>query len=332
MKAMALKKPDKIENSPLELMEIPVKKPSSDEVLLKVKTCGVCHTDLHIVEGELNPLPKLPIVPGHEIVAVVDKFGENVTNFKKGDRVGVAWLYSADQSCKYCLRGQENLCPNAKFTGFSVDGGYAEYVTAPSDYVYHLPDSFDDIKAAPLLCAGIIGYRSFRLSEVKPGERLGLFGFGASAHIVIQLATHFDCETYVFTRSKEHQKHAKVLGAAWVGTSKDRPPKKIDRAISFAPSGPLVLDILKVLDKGGTLAINAIYLSDIPPISWNLLWHERKIVSVANTTRRDAIEFFKLVQEIEIKTETRPYSLENANKALEDIKYSRFNGAAVLKI
>jgi len=331
MKAMVLKKPDSIENSPLELMEIPVKKPSEDEVLLKVKSCGVCHTDLHIVEGELD-LPKLPIVPGHEIVAVVDELGENVKNFKKGDRVGVAWLYSTDQTCKYCVRGQENLCPHAKFTGFSVNGGFAEYVTAPSDYVYLLPDSFDDIKAAPLMCAGVIGYRSLRLSEVKPGERLGLFGFGASAHIVIQIANHWDCETYVFTRSEEHQQHAKELGAAWVGTSKNKPPKKIDRAISFAPSGPLVLDVLRVLDKGGTFAINAIYLSDIPPISWDLLWHEKKIVSVANTTRQDAVEFLKIAQEIEIKTVTEPYSLENANKALEDMKYSRFNGAAVLKI
>jgi propanol-preferring alcohol dehydrogenase len=332
MKAMVLKAPDNIENSPLELMEIPVKKPSENEVLLKVKTCGVCHTDLHIAEGELNPLPMLPIVPGHEIVAVIDELGENVKNLKKGDRVGVAWLYSTDQTCKYCVRGQENLCPHAKFTGFSVNGGYAEYVTAPSDYVYLLPDSFDDIKAAPLLCAGIIGYRSLRLSELKPGERLGLFGFGASAHIVIQIANHWDCETYVFTRSEEHQQHATELGATWVGTSKDKPPTTIDRAISFAPSGPLVLDVLRVLDKGGTLAINAIYLSDIPPISWDLLWHERKIVSVANTTRQDAIEFFELIKEIEIRTETVTYSLENANQALEDMKYSRFNGAAVLKI
>ncbi|MHA1728211.1 MAG: zinc-dependent alcohol dehydrogenase family protein [Promethearchaeota archaeon] len=331
MKAMVLTHYDNIKNSPLELKEVPVPKPSSNEVLLKMKACGTCHTDLHEVEGDLI-IPKLPIIPGHEIVGVIDKCGDNVINFKKGDRVGVPWLYSSCQSCKFCLRGQENLCPDAKFTGFSVNGGYAQYIVAPSSFIYNIPDIFSDIEAAPLLCAGVIGFRSLKLSELKKGERLGLFGFGASAHIVIQIANHWDCETYVFTRSKNHQKHAKELGAKWVGTAKDVPPKKIDRAILFAPVGELVLDVLKVLDKGGTLAINAIYLSDIPPISWDLLWHERKIISVANVTSQDAVDFLRIASEIPVKTETTVYPLEKANQALKDMKESRINGAAVLKI
>ncbi|MCP4763016.1 MAG: zinc-dependent alcohol dehydrogenase family protein [archaeon] len=331
MKAMVLENPNSVENSPLILKDIPIKEPDSDEVRLKINTCGVCHTDLHLIEGEL-PLLKLPIVPGHEIIGIIDKIGRNVTEFKKGDRVGIPWLYSSCRSCKYCFRGQENLCPDAKFTGYSVNGGYAEYISVPKLYTYRIPDSFNNIKAAPLLCAGIIGYRSLKLSELKPGETLGIFGFGASAHIAIQVANKWDCETFVFTRSKNHQEHAEELGASWVGTSKDEPPKKIDRAIMFAPVGSLVPDVLKVLDKGGTLAINAIHLSDIPPISWDLLWHERKIVSVANTTRQDAHDFLKIATDIDIKIETHTYSLEQANEALIDMKTSRFNGAGVLKI
>lgn len=331
MRAMVLKKPGLIENSPLEMMEVPKKDPAPNEMRLRVKTCGVCHTDLHEVEGELD-LPKLPIVPGHEIVAIVDKCGDKISNFKKGDRVGVSWLYSSCKTCKYCIRGQENLCSSAKFTGYHVNGGYAEFTTVNSSYAYPIPDRFSDIAAAPLLCAGVIGYRSIKLSEVTKGERLGLFGFGASAHIVIQIANYWDIETYVFTRSKNHQDHAKELGAKWVGTSKDKPPHKIDRAILFAPVGTLVLDALKSLDKGGTLAINAIHLSDIPPLSWNLLYQERKVLSVANTTRKDAEEFLRIADEIPIKTNTRSYSLEQANLALKDMKESKINGAAVLKI
>ncbi|MFX1533756.1 MAG: zinc-dependent alcohol dehydrogenase family protein [Promethearchaeota archaeon] len=331
MKAMVLSQPDLAENNPLKLMDLPIPEPKANEIRLRIKACGVCHTDLHEVEGEL-PLPQLPLIPGHEIVADVDKLGDKVTSFTLGDRVGVPWLYSSCMTCKYCQRGQENLCSEAKFTGYHVNGGYAEYTIVPESFAYHLPKNFSDVQAAPLLCAGVIGYRSIRLSDVKPGETLGLFGFGASAHIVIQIAHYWNCETYVFTRSKEHQEHARRLGAAWVGTSKDEPPKKIDRAILFAPAGSLVLDVLRVLDKGGTLAINAIYLSDIPPITWDLLYHERTVRSVANTTRQDAIEFLELAEKIPVKTDTQSFPLNQANKALQDMKASRINGAGVLVI
>lgn len=330
MKAMVMEKTGKVEESPLVLKDVPKPKIDENEVLLKMRACGVCHTDLHEIEGKLKT-KKLPLIPGHEVIGEVIEIGSNVENHAIGDRVGVAWLYSADRSCKYCKRDQENLCDDAEFTGYTVDGGYAEYMKVSGDFTYSIPDVFSDVDAAPLMCAGVIGYRSLRLSEVKPGETLGLFGFGASAHIVIQIAKHWDCETFVFTRSKNHQKHASALGAAWVGTSKDDPPKKIDRAISFAPAGPLILDVLRVLDKGGTLAINAIYLSDIPPISWDLLWHERKIVSVANVTRQDAHDFLQVASEIPVETTTTPYELKDANKALQDMKHSRINGAAVLK-
>ncbi|MBD3353255.1 MAG: zinc-binding alcohol dehydrogenase family protein [Candidatus Lokiarchaeota archaeon] len=331
MKAMVLNEPKDVHENPLSLEDVAKPIIKKDEILIKVSRCGACHTDLHEVEGELE-LPKLPIILGHEVIGHIEETGSSIKDLKNGDRVGVPWLYSADNTCKYCKRDQQNLCPNAKFTGFSVNGGYAEYMKSKKGFTYKIPDGFSDEKAAPLMCAGVIGYRSIRLSEVKPGERLGLFGFGASAHIVIQVANHWDCETYVFTRSKNHQEHAKELGAKWVGTSKDDPPEKIDRAIIFAPAGPIVLDALRVLDKGGTLAINAIYLSDIPPISWDLLWHERKIVSVANVTPQDAIDFLKIAPEIPIKTDTVLFPLEKANKALIDMKESKFNGAAVLKI
>lgn len=329
MKAMVLEEIDDVENNPLQLKEVDRPEPADNEILLKMKACGVCHTDLHEIEGELD-VENFPLIPGHEVIGTIIEKGSRVSNHEIGDRVGVAWLYEADGDCKYCQRDQENLCPNAEFTGYTVNGGYAEYMKVPAEYAYRIPEIFSDVDAAPLMCAGVIGFRSLRLSEIKHGETLGLFGFGASAHIVIQIAKYWDCQVFVFTRSENHQKHAEELGADWVGTSKDKPPKKIDRAISFAPSGPLVLDVLKILDKGGTLAINAIYLSDIPPIQWDLLWHERKIISVANVTRQDAHDFLKVAGKIPIKTTTTPYKLDDANKALQDMKHSRINGAAVL--
>jgi propanol-preferring alcohol dehydrogenase len=331
MKAMVLYAPDKIENKPLIFGDFEKPEPKPNELRIKVKTCGVCHTDLHEVEGELS-IPNIPIIPGHEVIGIVDKCGDKILNYKIGDRVGVAWIHNSCGICKFCIRGNENLCDNAKFTGYNMNGGYAEYMVVPNSYAYLIPKIFTDRNAAPLMCAGVIGYRSIRLSGLKKGDRLGLYGFGASAHIVIQIAKFWNCETYVFTRSKNHQQHALELGAAWVGTSKQDPPKKIDRAIMFAPAGNLVIDVLDHLDKGGTIAINAIHLSDIPPISWDKLWHEKKIVSVANTTRQDAIEFLKIAAEIPIKTDTVKYKLEDANQALMDIKYSKINGAAVLEL
>ncbi|MHA1721339.1 MAG: zinc-dependent alcohol dehydrogenase family protein [Promethearchaeota archaeon] len=331
MKAMILKKTAPIENSPLKYMEIPKPEPQKDEIRIKLRACGVCHTDLHEIEGDL-PMMKKNLIPGHEIIGIIDKIGENVDNFKIGDRVGVPWLYSSCGTCKYCKRSQENLCNDAKFTGYHVNGGYAEYMIASSKYAYLIPEIFSDAEAAPLMCAGVIGYRSIKMSQIKPGETLGLFGFGASAHIVIQIAKYWNCDVFVFTRSKNHQEHARKLGASWVGTSKESPPKKIDRAISFVPSGLIIPDILRVLDKGGTLAINAVHLTDIPPISWDLIYFERQIISVANVTREDAIEFLKLAPEIPIKTEIHTYDLKDANSALQDLKNSKFNGAAVLII
>lgn len=331
MKAMVLRKTNTIEKLPLIYTEILKPEPNQNEIRIKIRTCGVCHTDLHEIEGDL-PTKKLNLVPGHEIIGIVDKCGINVENFSNGDRVGVPWLYSACGKCKYCKRGQENLCDNAKFTGYNVNGGYAEYMVVSSNFAYKIPKIFTDDEAAPLMCAGVIGYRSIRFSQIKPGETLGLFGFGASAHIVIQIALFWKCEVFVFTRSKNHQEHAKKLGASWVGTSKDNPPRKIDSAISFVPSGLIIHDILRVLDKGGTLAINAIHLTDIPAIPWNLIYYERQIISVANTTRKDVTEFLKLAGEIPIKIEIHTYKLKDANLALQNLKNSKFNGAAVLLI
>ncbi len=262
----------------------------------------------------------------------MEKISSNKSNFSEGDIVGVPWLHSSCGTCKFCKKGFENLCSNTNFTGYNVNGGYAEYITVSDSYMYKVPKKFSITQAAPLMCAGVIGYRSYKISEIKEGEILGLYGFGASAHIVIQMAKYYGIETYVFTRSKNHQNHAKQLGATWVGTSKDFPPNKVDRAISFAPSGPLIIDILNNLEKGGTVAINAIHLTNIPEISWDLLYYERSIKSVANTTRNDAIEFLSIAEDLPIKTEISVYNLNKANSALFDLKHSKINGAAVLKI
>jgi propanol-preferring alcohol dehydrogenase len=298
MLAMILKEQKEIEKNPLELVELDKPRIQPDEILVKVKVCGVCHTDLHEVEGEL-PLPKKPLVPGHQVVGVVEDVGEKVTRFEKGDRVGMAWLHSTCGKCKYCLAGKENLCENAKFTGYHVDGGYAQYTAISQEFAYSIPDGFSDEQAAPLLCGGIIGYRALRLSEIKPKGILGLYGFGNSAHVAIQVAIHWGCEVLVFTRSKKHQKLAEELGATWVGTAKDKTPKKLDSAIIFAPSGELVLDALNALDKGGTLALAGIYMTSIPEMDYEKhLYHERTIRSVANATRKDGEELLKLAAEI----------------------------------
>lgn len=331
MRAMMLRHPGPVEEVGLELVDIPEPSPGPGEVKIRVSTCGVCHTDLHIVEGELD-LPRLPIVPGHEIVGVVEEMGEGVGRYEVGERVGVAWLYSSCGVCKFCSRGLENLCESARFTGLHENGGYAEYMVAKEDYTYPIPESFTDENAAPLLCAGVIGYRSFGLSEVQPGQRLGLYGFGASAHIVIQVATALGCEVYVFTRSEEHRQLARRLGSVWEGSATDAPPRKLDSAIIFAPAGWVVKEALSALDRGGTIAINAIHMSPIPEIPYDILWHERKIRSVANVTRRDVEQLLKIAGEIPIETEVEVFELEEADQALKMMKDREVKGAAVLRI
>jgi len=332
MKAMLLKRFAPIDQNPLELVDIPKPEPRLEEVLIRIKVCGVCHTDLHTVEGELVEV-KPPIIPGHQVVGTVEKLGEKTSRFKQGARLGVAWLYSSCTQCAYCDRENENLCESARFTGYHVNGGYAEYMVIPEKFAYVMPEIFADEEAAPLLCAGIIGYRALRLSEIKPGQRLGLYGFGASAHVAIQVAVHWGCKVYVFSRSEEHRGLAEKLGAVWTGTSKDEPPAKMDSSIVFAPAGELVLDALRVLDKGGTVALAGIYMTPIPEMDYmKHLYHERTLRSVANATRQDGEELLKIAAEIPIRTTTQAFKLEEANKALQLLKEGKINGAAVLKI
>ena len=329
MKTILLEKPEPIERSPLKISELPRPIVESGQLLLRVRACGVCHTDLHTVEGDLIA-PSYPIVPGHQVVGVVEELGDGVEGWDVGDRVGVPWLYRACGNCEHCIRGDENLCKQAQFTGFHVNGGYAEYIVADARYTLPLPEGLSDEATAPLLCAGIIGYRSLQKSDLQPGERLGLVGFGASAHLAIQIALHWGCEVYVFTRSEGHRQLARELGAVWVGGSEDRAPEALDRAILFAPVGDLVPVVLKKLRPGGTLAINAIHLSPIPEMEYRLIYGERTLRSVANATYRDGVEFLQLANEIPVKVSTRTYALEDANQALSDLKNSRIDGAGVL--
>jgi propanol-preferring alcohol dehydrogenase len=331
MKAMCLSKAQPVEQSPLELVDLPAPITGSGEVRLRVEACGICRTDLHIIEGDLT-LPKLPLIPGHEIVGVVDQVGNGVTRFREGDRLGVSWLYSTCGRCEFCQRGQENLCDAGRFTGYHVDGGYAEFVVAPATFVYPLPAGFSPSEAAPLLCAGVIGLRALRLTEVRPGERLGLYGFGGSAHIAIQVAIHWGCEVFVFTRSEEHRALAQQLGAHWTGRAEDDPPGRLDSAVIFAPVGRLVLEALRVLGKGGTIALAGITMTPIPELDYGLLYQERSIVSVTNSTRQDVLDLLQLAADLPIRTEVQTFPLEQANHALHLLKESRFRGAAVLRI
>ncbi len=331
MKAMLLRVPRPVEENPLELADLPLPEPAPGQVRLRVRACGVCHTDLHLAEGEIAT-PRLPVVPGHQVVGEVDAVGAGVSRFAPGDRVGVPWLYSTCGRCDYCRRGQENLCDHARFTGQHADGGFAGYMVVPADFACPLPPGFPDEQAAPLLCAGIIGYRSLRLSEVQPGGYLGLYGFGASAHVTIQVARHWGCQVYVFTRSAQHRRHALELGAAWVGQAQDTPPRPLDSAITFAPAGWLVPHALRALRKGGTLAINAIHMSPIPEMPYALLYGERTVRSVANATRQDAAELLQLAAEIPIRTDVELYPLAEANAVLQRLKRGEVQGAAVLEI
>lgn len=330
MKAMRLHQPAPAEEMPLKFEDIPTPEPAAHQVRLKISVCGVCHTDLHIVEGDLA-LPRLPTIPGHEIIGVVDAVGAEVTRHKLGDRLGVPWLNQTCGKCRYCRNGKENLCENIRFTGMHADGGFAEYTIVHEDFAYPIPAIFDDEAAAPLMCAGVVGFRSLRLSDIQPGQKLGLYGFGASAHVIIQVARHWNCEVFVFTRSSEHRRLAKQLGAAWVGGAEDNPGTQMDSSIIFAPAGKLVPLALRRLDRGGTLALGGIHMSDIPQMPYSILWHERTIRSVANSTRQDVIDFLNVAAEIPIKTETECYPLSAANEVMLKLKRSEINGAAILK-
>ncbi len=332
MQAMVLREARPVEDHPLEEADLPVPEPGPGDVLLRVQVCGVCHTDLHTVEGDLA-LAKRPVVPGHQIVGRVERRGQDASRFAEGARVGAAWLHSACGSCDFCCRGLENLCEGARFTGYHVDGGYAQYTVVPEAFAYPIPEAFGDEEAAPLLCAGIIGYRALRLSNLESGQRLGLSGFGASAHLALQVARNWGCEVYVFTRSSGHQQLARELGAAWVGQAQDEPPEKLDSAIIFAPAGWLVPEALRVLDKGGTLALAGIHMSPIPELDYAAhLYHERTVRSVANSTRRDSEEFLELAAAIPVTTRTTRYALGEANEALGALKAGEIGGAAVLEV
>jgi propanol-preferring alcohol dehydrogenase len=331
MRAMVLNHPCPAEQNPLQLREVPLPEPRAGQIRLRVLCCGVCRTDLHIVEGDLK-LPKLPVVPGHQIVGMVDATGPGTKLFREEDRVGVPWLYSTDGDCPYCRRGQENLCETGRFTGLYVDGGYAEAVIVGEDFAYSIPAQFDNEHAAPLLCAGVIGYRSLRLSNVRPGERLGMYGFGGSAHIVLQIARHIGCEVYVFTRTTAHRELAKKLGAAWAGASEEHLPQPLDAAIVFAPAGTLVPQALRAVRKGGTVALAGITMSQIPAMDYELLYQERVLRSAANSTREDVRECLRIAAEVPVKTEVQVFPLEQANQALQALKHSRIEGAGVLRI
>jgi len=338
MHTIRLHSPAPIETRPLIFEEAPIPQPGFGQVRIKVSACGVCHTDLHIVEGEIHP-PQLPVTPGHQVVGIIDAVGgfsgdarETIPALKLGQRVGVPWLHSTCGECEYCKRGEENLCPSANFTGFHVDGGFAEYIQADAGFILPLPDQLSDEQAAPLLCAGIIGYRSLRKADVIPGEHIGLFGFGASAHLAIQIARYWNCTVSVFTRSKLHQQHALELGAAWAGEAGSGGIRTLDRAVIFAPAGELVPTALGKVRPGGTVAINAIHMSDIPSFPYQTVYGERTLRSVANATYRDGVDFLDLAVKAGIKSTVCAYPLKDANQALSDLKASRFNGEAVLLV
>ncbi len=328
MKAAVLTSPRPVSQRPLHITDVADPQVKAGYVLLRVRACGVCRTDLHIVEGELAPKQN-GIIPGHQIVGEVA--GGATEEHHLGSRVGVSWLGGTDGTCSYCRRGQENLCASPTFTGYSVPGGYAEYALARADFVFPLPAALDDLHAAPLLCAGIIGFRSLRVAGVEPGERVGLFGFGASAHLAIAVLHAWKCEVYVSTRGKSHRELAASLGATWVGTEIEKPPVELDRAVTFAPSGDVVIAALSSLRKGGVVAINAIHLDRMPQFDYDsLLWGERQLRSVANMTRTDARDFLALAAQIGLKPRTTVFSLEQANEALIAVKNDTIDGAAVI--
>ncbi len=334
MKACLLHSPARVETNSLDFTDSPDPVPAGGQVLVRVAACGVCRTDLHVVEGEL-PSRKSPVIPGHQVVGRVEQVGAGVTRFRPGDRVGIPWLHSTCGVCEYCRAGKENLCDNATFTGYVVDGGYAELIVAPEKFVYAIPEgpsSLGDEQAAPLLCAGIIGFRALRLSGIEPGGKLGFYGFGAAAHVAIQVALHWKVEVYALTRNPRHQRLAIEMGALWAGGTTAEPPAKLDAAIIFAPAGEIVPAALKALRKGGTVALAGIHISPIPPLDYNLLYHERILRSVANNTRQDGVDFLRLATDIPIRTEIEVFALGDANRALNLLKNDAIRGAAVLRV
>ena len=326
-RAMVLERP----GTPLRLEQVSVATPGPGQVLLRVHACGICRTDLHIVDGELTEA-KLPIVPGHQIVGVVVEAGSGVDKLRVGDRVGVPWLGWTDGDCKYCRSGRENLCDHARFTGYQIDGGYADYTVADSRFCLQIPEGYPDLQAAPLLCAGLIGYRCLRMAGDAP--RLGFYGFGSAAHILIQVARHRGQRVYAFTRpgDKAAQSFAEELGADWVGDSDTAPPEALDAAIIFAPAGELVPAALRVVAKGGTVVCGGIHMSDIPSFPYSILWGERVVRSVANLTRADGEEFLRLAPTIPIHSQVQVYRLEQANEALEDLRSGHMRGSGVLSM
>ncbi|MGB9455430.1 MAG: zinc-dependent alcohol dehydrogenase family protein [Bryobacteraceae bacterium] len=328
MKAAVLRQPGDVAKSPLDIEDVPQPQPGVGEVLLRVRACGVCRTDLHIVEGELTQRRPF-LIPGHQIVGEVT--APAPAGLIAGARVGVSWMGGTDGACWYCRHSAENLCDAPTFTGYDVNGGYAEYAVARADFVYPLPPALSDLDAAPLLCAGIIGFRSLRVAGVEPGERVGLFGFGASAHLAIAVLRAWGCEVYVATRGAGHRALAQSLGATWVGAEQDRPPLALDRAVTFAPSGDVVVAALASLRKGGVVAINAIHLDRIPQFDYDrLLWGERQIRSVANMTRTDARDFLSVAADIKLQPRVTVFPLDQANQALQAVKRDAIDGAAVI--
>jgi len=332
MRAMVLSRALPVEERPLLLVEREPPVPGPRELCVRVEVCGVCRTDLHVVEGEL-PERRRALIPGHQVVGRVLARGPGAERFREGERVGVAWLHRACGSCRFCVRGEENLCESPLFTGWDVDGGYAEVIKAPEAFVYPVAPDAEARSFAPLLCAGIIGYRAFRLAGVRAGGRLGIYGFGGSAHLVLQIAQHLGCEVFVFSRAAQHRELAMRLGATWVGESFEPPPRKLDGAILFAPAGELVLPALEALDRGGTLAVAGIHLSPIPSLDYaRHLFQERTLRSVTSNTRRDGEALLRLAREIPLVPHTSVYPLEAANQALSDLKQDRIQGAAVLEV
>jgi propanol-preferring alcohol dehydrogenase len=332
MRAMVLKATGPIGTSPLEMRDVDVPEPRPGEVRVRVLACGVCRTDLHVIEGEL-PVHKRDLIPGHQVVGVVDKLGAGAARFKPGDRVGIAWLRSTCGTCRYCRAGKENLCPDARFTGYDADGGCAEYAVVREAFAYPLPVALDPAAVAPLLCAGIIGYRALKRAEMRPGCRLGLFGFGSSASIAIQIARHLGCRVYVMTRDANHQELARQLGATWAGGATDAPPEPLDSAVLFAPVGDLVLPGLEALDRGGTLAIAGIHLTDVPPLNYDRhLFLEKNLRSVTANTRADGEELLRLAAEIPLRPHVTRFSLADANHALQLLKGDGINGSGVLDV
>jgi propanol-preferring alcohol dehydrogenase len=331
MQAWLLNKPAPVESNPLSLGRIADPVPAADEVLVRVTACGICRTDLHVIEGELPPR-KSPIIPGHQMVGVVERAGSNAFKYRTGTRVGIPWLHKTCGVCPYCRCGRENLCDNPEFTGYTNHGGFAEYTVAHQDFVYPLPEGFADLQAAPLLCAGIIGFRCLRLSSIGHGGNLGIYGFGAAGHVCIQLARHWGANVFVCTREEKHRRLAMELGAVWAGAAAEEPPEKLDASIIFAPAGELVPPALQALRKGGALILGGIYMTPIPSLDYGLLYKERSIKSIANNTREDGRNFLRVAAEIPIHTEVQIFPFTQANEALNALKHDGIRGAAVLQL